>query len=134
MRVVTCGLLLCQKRPEYINNLKQLTGILNFVIRIQDYKTSERIMQCLKCQNFCDKAEFCHIKNRCVKCAGANNTINCMTDMHNLRTSTGNTVNYQGCSETQTYKERRGTQKPPPSLSKQGSIPEWNSSSCLADN
>ena len=26
------------KRPESINNLKQRTGILNFVIRIQDYK------------------------------------------------------------------------------------------------
>ena len=38
--------------PENINNLKQLTGTLNFVIRIQDYKTSECIMQCFKCKNF----------------------------------------------------------------------------------
>ena len=39
------------KKPDNINTLKQLTGILNFVIRIQDYKSSDRIMQCFKCQN-----------------------------------------------------------------------------------
>jgi len=69
-----------QDYPDNINTLKQLTGILNFVIRIQDYKSSERIMQCFKCQNFGHKAEFCHIKDRCVKCAGQHNTRLCTKD------------------------------------------------------
>ena len=49
MSVVTLLLLwviTVPKRPESINNLKQLTDILNFVIPILDYKIFERIMQC----------------------------------------------------------------------------------------
>ena len=52
------------KKHEDINNLKQLRRILNFVIRIKVYKTSERIMQCFKCQNFDHKVEFSHVKDR----------------------------------------------------------------------
>ena len=65
------------KNPDTIGKLKNLTGILNFVVRIQDYKSSDRVVQCFKCQNFCYKAEFCIIKDRCVKCARAHNTRDC---------------------------------------------------------
>jgi hypothetical protein len=119
MRVVTLLLMwviTVPKRPN-INNLKQLTGILNFVIRIQDYKSSDRIMQCFKCQNFGHKAEFCHIKDRCVKCAGEHNTRLCTKDAaHPARCANcggQHSANYQGCPEAQKYNERRGTTRTP---------------------
>ena len=105
------------KKPENINNLKHLTGILNFVIRIQDYKSSDRIMQCFRCQNFGHKAEFCHIKDRCVKCAGQHNTRACNKDAaHPVRCANcggQHSANYQGCPEAQKFKERRGTTRTP---------------------
>ena len=57
------------KSTENISKLNVLTGILNFVVQIQDYKSSDRIVRGFKCQNFGHKAEFCHIKDRCVECA-----------------------------------------------------------------
>ena len=52
MKVVTLlpmWVITVRKRPENINNPKLLTGILNFVICVQNYETSKRIMQSFKC-------------------------------------------------------------------------------------
>ena len=83
MRVVTLlpmWVITVPKNPDNIGKLKNLTDILNFVVRIQDYKFSDRIVQCFKCQNFGHKAELCHIRDRCVKCAGDHNTRVCTKD------------------------------------------------------
>jgi len=56
-------------------------------------------MQFFKCQNFSHKAEFCHIKDRCVKCTGAHNTWNCMKDAaqpDNVQTATEDVRGYLG--------------------------------------
>ena len=58
------------KATENVTKLKSLAVIRNFIIKIQDYKTTDRRVQCFKCQEFAHKAEFCHIKNKCVNCAG----------------------------------------------------------------
>ena len=52
------------RNEENINLLKSTTGILNFLIKIQDYKSKDRIMQCFRCQEFGQKAEFCNEMNR----------------------------------------------------------------------
>ena len=87
------------KRPENINTLKQLTGILNFVIRIQDYKTSDRI-----------------------KCAGEHNTRVCTKDAaHPARCANcggQHSANYQGCTEAKNTRNGGAPREPPPSLSK----------------
>ena len=122
------------KRPENINTLKQLTGILKFVIRIQGQKILDRIMQCFKCQTFGHKVEFCHIKDRCVKCAGEHNTRVCTKDAaHSARCANSggqHSANCQWCPEAQKYKERSGTTRTP----SKPQLPGLNSPSCLADN
>ena len=52
------------RTQENIIKLKILMGILNSLIRIQDYKTTKKIIRCFRCQGFGHKAE------KCVKCAG----------------------------------------------------------------
>ena len=105
------------KRPENINYLKQLTGILNFVIRIQDYRTSERIMQCFKCQNVGQKAEFFYIKDRSVKSAGAiirGTVLNILHTQLGVQIAAGNTPQTMRGKK---YKKGGAPREPPPSLS-----------------
>ena len=83
------------KIEENIENFKSVTVILNFFILIQDYKASERVLQCFRCQNFGHKAEFCFIKEICVKCAGNHNTVNVPRTWNNqlgVKTVQGNTL------------------------------------------
>ena len=47
------------KNPENIARLTGLTGILNFVIRIRDFKQKgNQGIQCFRCQGFGHKADF----------------------------------------------------------------------------
>ena len=118
MRVVTLlpmWVITVPKNPDNIGKLKNLTGILNFVVRVQDYKSSDRIVQCFKRQNFGHKAQFCRIKDRCVKCAGDHNTRVCTKDAAHpawcVNCGGQHSANFQGCPEAQRYKERRSTIK-----------------------
>ena len=70
-------------------------------------------MQCFRCQNVGHEAEFCHIKDRCVKCAGEHNTRACTKDSaHPCKCANcagQHSAYYQGCPEAQKYKKRRCT-------------------------
>ena len=50
------------KAEQNIQNLKKIVVINHFSIRFEDFKASNRLMQCFKCQNFGHKAEFCNLK------------------------------------------------------------------------
>ena len=119
MRVVTLPIwvITVPKNSDNIAKIKNLTGMLNFVVRIQEYKSSGRVVQCFKCQKFGHKAEFCHIKDRCVKCAGDHNTRLCTKDAaHPARCANcggQHSANLQGCPEAQRYKESWGTTRTP---------------------
>ena len=112
----TCMYVTVNKNVDNVNKLKSVIGILNFLIRIQDYKATDIVMQCFRCQNFGHKAEFCHLKYRCVKCTGYHNTRTCDKDVAQPAMEHCNgdhSANYQGCPEAQKYKERRGTIRTP---------------------
>ena len=101
--------------------LKMITGILNFVINIKDYRTTNRIMQCFRCQAFDHKAGFCNTGDCCVKCAGNHPSRTC-TKVVALPAKCANclgehSANYQGCPETKKCQERRDYKTP--SASKQ---------------
>ena len=51
-----------------IRKIKQLTGILNFRIRIEELKVTKKDIQCFRCQRYGHKADFCQLKRKCVKC------------------------------------------------------------------
>ena len=123
------------KIEENIENFKSVTGIMNFLIRIQGYKASERVLKCFRCQNFGHKAEFCFIKERCVKCAGNHNTRECTKDLEPARCANcagQHSANYQGCPEAIKFKERSGTTRTPtkpqlrgkPKLTSRTELPE----------
>jgi len=105
------------KTEENITLLKKTTGILNFVIKIQDYRATNRVMQCFRCQGFGHKADFCNIKDCCVKCAGDHQSRTCTKDS-SLPAKCANcqgdhSANYGGCPEAKKYQERRGRSRAP---------------------
>ena len=74
IRVITVS-----KSTENLAILKQVRGIHHFTIKIQDFRSQDdRSMQCFRCQDFGHKAEFCNLKDRCVKCDGSHNTRACV--------------------------------------------------------
>jgi Arginine methyltransferase-interacting protein, contains RING Zn-finger len=106
------------KTEENITKLKATTGILNFLVRIQDYKTAtNKIIQCFRCQNFGHKAEFCNIAEKCVKCAGDHSSRTCPKEFEEpARCANCNgqhSANYLGCPEVKKYQERRGLTRAP---------------------
>jgi len=106
------------KTPENLNKFKALKGILNFVIRVDDYRAPKRPIQCFKCQTYGHKAEFCHLKERCVKCAGDHPTRTCTkaegTPARCANCAGDHSANYQGCPVAKSYRERRGVTRTPP--------------------
>ena len=104
-------ILTIEKTLENIGNLKALTGICNFRIRIEDYRAPKRQLQCFRCQNHGHRAEYCNLKQRCVKCAGDHAAKECTM---NPRT-TAKCANCQGdhpasskqCPAAQKYRERK---------------------------
>ena len=98
-----------EKTPENLNKFKTLNCILNFVVRVDDYGAPKRPIQCFKCQTCGHKAEFCHLKERCVKCAGDQPTRTCTkaegTPARCANCAGHHSENYQGCPVAKSYRE-----------------------------
>ena len=60
--------------------IKQLTGMFNLKIKVEDYEGSSTPMQCFRCQRFGHKAQGCNLQPKCVKCAGSHHTRECTKD------------------------------------------------------
>ena len=106
------------KNPENIAKLTGLTGILNFVIRIRDFKQKgNQAIQCFRCQGFGHKADFCNINDKCVKCAGNHSSRTCDKDAalpaKCVNCNGDHSASYQGCPEAKKYLERRGVTRAP---------------------
>ena len=105
------------RNEENINPLKKTTGTLNFLIKVQDYKSKERVMQCFRCQEFGHKAEFCNIKDKCVKCARDHSSRTCTKEAtlpaRCVNCKGDHSANYSGCPEAKKYVERRGLTRTP---------------------
>ena len=104
-------ILTIEKTLENIGNLKALTGICNFRIRIDDYRALKRQLQCFRCQNHGHRAEYCNLKQRCVKCAGDHAAKECTMNPR----MTAKCANCQGdhpasskqCPAAQKYRKRK---------------------------
>lgn len=65
-------------KSENIQNIFNLTGILNMRVKIEAIKrASTKIAQCKKCQGFNHTQKYCGREIRCVKCAGKHPTEMC---------------------------------------------------------
>ena len=98
------------KSKKNLDLLKAVREIIRFQIRIEDFKNSSKSIQCFRCQNFGHKAEFCNLKDRCVKCDGNHNTRACVKAAGTPPKCTNcggeHPANYRGCPTAKQYEER----------------------------
>lgn len=102
--------------------MKQLTGMFNLTIKVEDYLGSPVPVQCYKCQRFGHKAQGCNIQPKCVKCAGSHHTKECTKDPNTPATCTNcngsHPANFRQCPRFLAYTRSSTTVQtaPPPSL------------------
>ena len=63
--------------PAVKQTFSALTGILHFRVRVEDLKSTDRLFQCFRCQEFGHRANFCKCSARCNLCAGAHESRQC---------------------------------------------------------
>ena len=101
------------KNSENVKCLLGLTEILNFVIRIRDFKQKiNQAIQCFRYQGFGHKADFCHLNDKCVKCEGSHSSRICDKDAalpaECVNCKEEHSASYQSCPKSKKYLERRG--------------------------
>ena len=99
------------KTHENVEELKIINSILKFVVRIQEYKVTNKLVQCFRCQGFLHLAEYCNIKDKCVKCARDHPPRTCIKDVvQPVKCANCNgqlSSSYMGCPKAKKYQERR---------------------------
>ena len=63
--------------PALKKSLSALTGLLHFRVRIEDLKSTDRVFQCFRCQEFGHTANFCKFAVRCNLSAGPHESRQC---------------------------------------------------------
>ena len=100
---------------ENIKKLKQLTGILNFRIRVEDLRVTKKDIQCFRCQRYGHKADFCQLKRKCVKCGEDHLARECPKSPTTKATCANcqgeHPANFKKCPAAIKYKERKSAPK-----------------------
>ena len=69
------------KNPENIAKILGLTGTLNFVIRVRDFKKKgNQAIQRFCCQGLGHKTDFYNLRGKCVKCTCNHSSCTCDKD------------------------------------------------------
>lgn len=64
-----------------LQEVKTITALFNIIVQWERYKPIHRdVTQCSNCLNFGHGTKNCHIKSRCMKCAGAHPTADCLAE------------------------------------------------------
>lgn len=103
-------------RGEKLENIYNITGILNMKVKIEPLrKTSELIPQCKRCQGFNHTQRYCARDPRCVKCTGKHLTRNCTVDRSVPPTCVNckeqHPANYRGCEVAKELQKMRNLRK-----------------------
>jgi len=103
------------REDENIKKLKQLTGILNFRIRVEDLRVTKKDIQCFRCQRYGHKADFCQLKRKCVKCGEDHLARECPKGPTTKATCANcqgeHPANFKKCPAAIKYKERKSAPK-----------------------
>lgn len=103
-------------KPNQNNkNIYNVKRLLHCCVVFEPPRPKREIPQCSNCQRYGHTRRFCHRQPRCVKCAGAHNTLDCArkdrSDNVRCVLCEGNhPANYKGCS---VYKELQKVKYPP---------------------
>ena len=57
--------------------LKDIRGLLHFKTTIEDLRNNRTVTQCLRCQGFGHKAQYCNLTRKCRLCAELHDTRDC---------------------------------------------------------
>ena len=78
-----------------------LNRLFHAVVKVEPPRPKRTVIQCLKCQEFGHTKNYCHKKDRCVKCDGAHSTQSCPKPPNSSPICTNchgpHTANYRGC-------------------------------------
>ena len=112
------------KTKDNIAKLHEIRGIHHFLIKIQDFRSTNKSMQCFRCQNMKDlyvKCDGQHNTRACAKAIGANpKCTNCGGE---------HPANYRGCPISKKYEEKRAAIRAPsrPQVPRVDSVREFPS-------
>jgi hypothetical protein len=105
-------------------------------VKFKPPKQSRTIAQCANCQHYGHTRNYCHLKPRCVKCAGSHSTSQCLrkeksNDVRCVLCGGNHPANYKGCMiykdlQKKTFPPLRPKIYTPPILLKQ-SLPDQSS-------
>ena len=64
-----------------LSTVKTITALFNIIVQWERYKPIHRdVTQCSNCLNYGHGTKNCHIKSRCMKCAGPHRTVDCLVE------------------------------------------------------
>lgn len=89
-------------KPSTKNSeIYSLNRLYHAVVKVEPPRPRRTVIQCVKCQEFGHSKNYCHKKERCVKCDGAHSTQMCPKPSSTPPTCTNcrgpHTANYRGC-------------------------------------
>jgi hypothetical protein len=102
--------------------------IQEYKIKLEPPRYNRDIAQCVNCQRYGHAKNYCHLKPRCVKCAGEHLTNQCQKKkdraMSHVSSVVNHPANYKGCTvykdlEKKTYPPLRSKIYTPPAQMKQ---------------
>ena len=83
------------------SEIYNLTRLYHAVVKVEPPRPKRTVIQCVKCQEFGHSKNYCHKKERCVKCDGNHATQDCPRPANSTPTCTNchgtHTANYRGC-------------------------------------
>ena len=100
------------ENSEQIENIYAIRNIAYQSVKIEALrKTSNKIVQCKRCQCFNHVQSSCHRTPRCVKCAGEHLTADCKASKDSppkcVNCGGNHTASYRGCEIAKDYQKRR---------------------------
>lgn len=87
--------------PKSENHVYQLTEVLSLIVKVEEQRNTARIGQCHRCQRFSHSQNKCTALPKCVKCAGAHLTQECLKDRNTparcANCQEDHPASYRGC-------------------------------------
>jgi len=91
--------ILLSKSSKEIYSLNRL---LHCIVLVEPRKPTKDIPQCTNCQRFSHTKKFCHLPQRCVKCAGDHHFLQCVKKKNSppkcVNCDQSHPASYRGCS------------------------------------
>ena len=116
MRKIPVWVLTVENSEEIRQKVKDLRGLLYFKITIEDLRNKRTVTQCLRCQGFGHKAQYCKLTRKCRLCADLHDTRECPNRLLPLKCAGcggGHQASSKECPKVQRQMDKLKIQKIP---------------------